>query len=421
MIRFNLVLFVLSLWGCAASPNDSNDELILAESDSVKSDTLVMPMFCNDEISVGAARMELYLDSLQGLRVGVVGNQSSLVDGVHLVDTLLSKGINVSTIFSPEHGFRGKADAGEKINNEVDEKTGIPIISLYGKNRKPKSEQLNNVDVLLFDIQDVGVRFYTYISTLHNVMEAAAENNKKVIVLDRPNPNGHYVDGPVLEMKYTSFVGMHKVPVVHGMTIGEYARLINEEEWLANNEKCNLNVIACDGWNHDKFYELPIPPSPNLPNMTAVYLYPSLCFFEGTVVSIGRGTEHPFQIVGHPEYNSAALGEAFSFVPTPNEGAKHPKLENEKCNGIDLHEKDLIELREKEKIDLSYLIEFYAELGLGEKFFLETNFINLLAGNGTLKKQIIAEIDLTEIRKSWEPELEEFKLLRNKYLLYSDN
>ena len=288
-------------------------------------------LFCNKNVTVGAESISDYIQDLENKKVAVVGNQSSLVNGVHLVDTLISLNIDVVKVFSPEHGFRGKADAGEKVKSGIDSKTGLSIISLYGSNKKPKAEQLKGVDVVLFDIQDVGARFYTYISTLHYVMEACAENNIKLIVLDRPNPNGHYVDGQVLNPKYKSFVGMHQVPVVHGMTIGEYAQMINGENWLKNEIKCDLKVVNVKGWDHTQFYKLPIKPSPNLPNMLSIYLYPSLCFFEGTVVSVGRGTSFPFQVVGHPKFGEAT----FNFTPKPTSGAKHTKLENEKCFGIE--------------------------------------------------------------------------------------
>jgi len=417
MQRFNLIVFLFVLISCAASPE--KEPQTFQPSANNEDSSLVKeiedPLYCNDKVKVGAERLDEYVSLLEGKKIGVVGNQSSLIGDIHLVDTLMSLGIEIKKVFSPEHGFRGKADAGEHVNNEVDQKTGLPIISLYGNNKKPKKEQLSGLDVLVFDIQDVGVRFYTYISTLHYVMEAAAEQGIQVVVLDRPNPNGHYVDGPILKDGYTSFVGMHQVPVVHGMTVGEYAQMVNGEFWLADSIQCDLTVVACEGWDHTKFYELPIAPSPNLPNMMSVYLYPQLCFFEGTVVSIGRGTDFPFQIIGHPGYESE-----FSFVPQPNEGAGHPKLEGETCFGIDLHQEDLRELRSKGTLNLTYMIDFYSQLGMGEDFFLSNNFINLLAGSDQLKKQLIKGVSEEDIKATWEGDLELFKQLRSDYLLYKE-
>ena len=335
-----------------------------------------------------------------------------------LVSELL--GVNVVKVFSPEHGFRGDADAGEKVANGIDPKSGLPVVSLYGSNKKPTVEQLAGIDIILFDIQDVGARFYTYISTLHYVMQAAAENGQKVIVFDRPNPNGHYVDGPVLNPKFSSFVGMHQVPVVHGMTIGEYAQMVNGEGWLGGQLKCELEVIKCEGWDHTKFYELPIAPSPNLKNMTAIYLYPSLCFFEGTVVSVGRGTDFPFQVIGHPKFTVDVLEKLYTFKPMPNAGASHPFLEGETCYGYDLHDMDIKEYRTKAKLDLSYLLEFFKKLEMGSAFFLKSNFINNLAGTDELKAQILAGKSLGEIEASWQPALSQFKTKRKNYLLYPD-
>jgi len=373
-------------------------------------------IFCNAGVHVGADYLEQYVSILDGKKVAVVGNQSSLIYSTHLVDTLLSLNINVVKVFSPEHGFRGQADAGEKVKSGIDSRTGLPIISLYGSNKKPKVEQLKGIDVVLFDIQDVGARFYTYISTLHYVMEACAENGIKLIVLDRPNPNGHYVDGPVLNPKFKSFIGKHEVPVVHGMTIGEYAQMINGEKWLKNGMECNLQIITCEGWDHTKFYKLPIKPSPNLPNMTAIYLYPSLCFFEGTVVSVGRGTKMPFQIAGHPDYSKTS----FIFKPESTDGAKHPKLENKNCNGIDFSEAGVTLYQQQKQIHLSWLIDFYADLNLKEGFFLKNKFIDLLAGSSDLRLQILKGMTEDEIRATWQDDLSRFKLVRQKYLLYQD-
>ncbi|MFK8044879.1 MAG: exo-beta-N-acetylmuramidase NamZ domain-containing protein [Crocinitomicaceae bacterium] len=372
-------------------------------------------VFCNDDVSVGSERLDEYLPMILDKKVGLVGNLSSRVGQSHLVDTLLSLEVELVKIFSPEHGFRGEADAGEKVNSNTDIKSGLPIVSLYGRHKKPTAEDLDGLDFLIFDIQDVGARFYTYISTLHFVMEACARNNVKLIVLDRPNPNGFYVDGPVLNPKYKSFVGMHPVPIVHGMTIGEYARMINGEHWLPNSIQCNLTVIKCSGWDHSKFYRLPIKPSPNLPNMLSVYLYPSLCFFEGTVVSVGRGTNWPFQIIGHPSFNSE-----FSFTPIPNFGSKNPKLNGVKCKGVNFVEQGLSVLQNQKQIQLSWFIEFYKVLDLKEKFFLSNNFINLLAGDSSFKRQIINGESEALIRARWQPKLDQFKTIRKQYLLYAD-
>ena len=281
-----------------------------------------------EDAEVGASRLELYLPDLHNKNVGVIANQTSIFNGTHLIDTLLSEGINIKKIFTPEHGFRGSADEGAAINNSIDEKTQLPIISLYGNNKKPNQEQLKDIDVLVFDLQDVGVRFYTYISTMTYVMEAAAENNIPIIVLDRPNPNGFYVDGPVLEKENSSFVGLHQVPVVYGLTIGEYALMVNGEFWLKDSLQCDLKVVPLGNYNRNAIYELPVKPSPNLPNWESVYLYPSLCFFEGTIVSVGRGTQTPFQVYGHPLMN-----EEFTFTPKQAEGRKAPLLCDQVCHG----------------------------------------------------------------------------------------
>lgn len=415
-----LAIVALAAFWCIAC-SSSGTVASTTESAVQAQDTTILPieepLYCNAEIRVGAQRTDQYIDLLQNKRVGIVGNQSSMIGTVHLVDSLRSLGVNVVKVFSPEHGFRGDADAGEKVANGMDAKTGLPVVSLYGSNRKPTPTQLNDIDILVFDIQDVGARFYTYISTLHYVMEAAAENNKPIVVLDRPNPNGHYVDGPVLEPLYKSFVGMHSVPVVHGMTIGEYAQMINGEGWLLNKAHAELTVIPCDGWDHSKFYELPIAPSPNLKTMRAIYLYPSLCFFEGTVVSLGRGTDKPFEQIGHPNMKGDSL---FSFTPMPNDASSSPVLEGQICYGYDLSTQDVKAIREKAKLDLSYLLEFYQKLNMGASYFLKSGFINNLAGTNKLKQQIIEGKSISEIEASWKEGLDAFKLVRKKYLLYTD-
>ncbi len=365
----------------------------------------------NGKITSAADRPAQYLPLIKGKKVGLIVNQTSMVGDEHIVDYLRNKGIIISAIFTPEHGFRGEADAGEKIEDGKDPKSGIPIISLYGKNKKPKKEDLQNIDFLLFDIQDVGVRFYTYISTLHYVMEAAAESGLSLIVLDRPNPLASYVDGPVLEPEFKSFVGMHPVPVVYGMTIGEYAQMINGEGWLEGAQKAKLSVIPLLNFERQAKYILPIKPSPNLPNNIAIGHYPSLCFFEGTTVSVGRGTADPFQQIGHPAYPGT-----HNFTPVSGPGSKYPKHENIVCYGMDLRKK----APNFERLDLSYLIDFHTELkNKGTTFFNDNNFFDLLAGTDQLKTMIEKEIPEEEIRAHWAAGLLEFELMRKKYLIYN--
>lgn len=372
-------------------------------------------------VKTGSERTEIYLPLLKKKRVAIVGNQTSVIGQTHLVDSLLSLGIKIKKIFSPEHGFRGTADAGAHIKDQKDKKTGLPLISLYGKNYKPDPVHLKNIDVVVFDIQDVGARFYTYISTLHYIMEACAENKKELIVLDRPNPNGHYVDGPVLEEKFKSFVGMHPVPIVYGLTIGEYATMINGEGWLNKSLKCNLTVVQLENYDHKTFYKLPVKPSPNLPNMTAIYLYPSLALFEGTVISVGRGTDFPFQVVGHPQLKDLH----FTFTPKSKPGATNPLLKDSLCFGYDLRTLPDSFLQNEVKFSLLWLKETYkdyiwqqTEPTDGGGYF--NNYFNTLAGNSALKQQIINEKGEDQIRETWEPALSEFKKKRKKYLLYKD-
>ncbi len=360
---------------------------------------------------LGGARMNLYLDSLKGKRVAIVGNQTSTIGKTHLVDTLLSLGVVIKKVFSPEHGFRGDADAGEKVGSTIDSKTGIPLISLYGKNKKPYPEQLSDVDVVIYDIQDVGVRFYTYISTLHYVMEACAENKKPIIVLDRPNPNGHYVDGPVLEPAQRSFVGMDPVPIVYGMTIGEYALMVNGEFWLSDSLQCDLWIVPCKYYVHKSKYVLPVAPSPNLRSETAITLYPSLCLFEATSVSVGRGTDRPFEMYGHPLFPF----KGFSFTPVSCFGAKNPLYENVVCNGFDL--KNTMKKRTYE-LNLNWIIQAKTLLGDSSEFINQPAFFNRLAGNNELKSQILSGLSAKEIRASWKPGIDNFKKIRHRYLLY---
>ena len=376
-----------------------------------------MPAQSTSKITVGAERFDEYLNQIKGVKIGMVVNHTSLVntgrETEHLVDFLLAQNVNITTIFAPEHGFRGKADAGEMVDSGKDKKTGLPIISLYGSHKKPTAEDLADVDILIFDIQDVGARFYTYISTMHYIMEAAAENQKKVFVMDRPNPNGFYVDGPVLDPEFRSFVGMHPIPVVHGLTVGELAQMINGEKWLKNGVKCGLRVIPCKGYDHNTLYELPVKPSPNLPNNTSIYLYPSLCFLEPTPLSIGRGTAFPFQVIGHPKYK----GE-FTFTPKPTEGAKNPKLNGENCIGLDLRNTTSDYFVNRRSMDLSWLLDSYMTFKDDPKFF--TPFFDKLAGTDLLRKLMQKGANEDEIRASWQKDLTEYKKLRKKYLLYPD-
>ena len=392
------------------------------------------------KILTGAERMNVYLPLIKGKTVGVFANHTSMVGNTHLVDTLLSSGVAVKVIFGPEHGFRGTADAGEKVGNYKDEKTGIPVVSLYGTKRKPSPEDLKDVDILIFDIQDVGVRFYTYISSLEEFMEAAMENSKPLMILDRPNPNGFYVDGPVLDLKYRSFVGRQPIPIVYGMTIAEYAMMIAGEQWLS--EKANakyayyrtaqngpdtpfhFQIIKCQFYTHKSKYVLPVKPSPNLPNIQSIYLYPSTCLFEGTALSEGRGTDKQFQVFGHPDLPK----NLYSFTPNPNEGAKTSKHYGKVCYGWDLSGTPEQVLEKVDgQVQLDWLIEAYKLFPDKDKFFLlpksgrmeESSFVRL-SGNNELWQQIRAGMPEKEIKKTWEPQLEAFKKIRKKYLLYED-
>lgn len=367
-------------------------------------------------IRTGAEQIGKIMTAIHGRKVSLVVNQTSMVGTTHLVDTLLASGVHIASIYAPEHGFRGQADAGATINSSVDPATGIPILSLYGASKKPTPDQLVGVELLVFDIQDVGARFYTYISTLHYVMEAAAENGIPLLVLDRPNPNGHYVDGPILETNYTSFVGMHPVPIVHGMTIAEYARMINGQSWLANGITCNLQVVPCEGYNHQTVYVPPIPPSPNLRTVEAMYLYPSLCFFEGTVISVGRGTDMPFQVYGHPALQNCA----FQFTPLSKPGASKPPHENATCLGVDLRVKTREVLQRENKLNLSFLLHAYQNYPKPDSFFLANGFFEKLAGTSLLREQIVQNVSEEAIRASWQPALNVYKDTRKRYLLYAE-
>ena len=381
----------------------------------------------------GAERINVYLPLLKNKRVGIFANQTSMVGDTHLVDTLRKLGVDIKVIFGPEHGFRGTADAGEKVGNHIDEKTGIPVVSLYGSKRRPDANDLKDVDVMIFDIQDVGTRFYTYISSMQEYLEAALENHKPLLLLDRPNPNGFYVDGPVLDMKFKSFVGMQPIPINYGMTISEYALMLTGEKWLS--EKANeihaynittkpttdtpfhFMVIKCQNYDHNSKYILPVRPSPNLPDIQSIYLYPSTCLFEGTALSEGRGTDKPFQKFGHPSLPK----NLYSFVPKPNEGAKNSKHYYQTCYGWNLSGTPEEVLKKVDnKMQLKWLMEAYRLFPGKDSFFLKSNSFNRLAGNDILMQQIKDGKSEEEIRKSWEPKLSEFKAIRKKYLLYPD-
>lgn len=377
-----------------------------------------------EKIIPAAERTDLYLPLLEGKTVGIFANHTTIAGDRHLVDLLKEKGVEIKAIFAPEHGFRGTADAGEKFGNSIDAETGIPIISLYGPKRKPSAEDLKDIDILLFDIQDVGTRFYTYISSLEDFMETALEFDKPLVVLDRPNPNGFYIDGPVLDRKFTSFVGMQPIPVVYGMTIGEYANMLVGEKWLDSSlhhklnptaKESGIHIIPCENYNHKSKYELPVKPSPNLPDIVSIYLYPSTCFFEGTVLSEGRGTPGPFKIFGHPDLPDSL----YSFTPVSVDGAKNPKLKDQLCYGWNLDgEIDEVLKEVDNKVQIKYLIEAYRLFPEKEKFF--NNFFDKLAGTDVLKQQIINGVPESEIRKSWEADIAAFKNIRVKYLMYED-
>jgi len=423
-LAFILTVILLS---CSSSINRTKelqqhkpkDSAVITSSYS-KEATLPDKVIEIHSIKTGADSHEKYLPLLKGKKIGVVTNQSGIVlieespvrlatnkKQIHLVDFLLDQKINVQKIFAPEHGFRGTADAGEHVVDGTDTKTGLPIISLYGNNKQPNSQQLAGIDIMIFDLQDVGARFYTYISSLHYIMQACAENNIQLIILDRPNPNGNIVDGPILEKEYSSFVGMHPIPVLHGMTIGEYAQMINGEQWLKNGISCKLTVIPCSYYNRKMKYSLPVKPSPNLPNDQSINLYASLCFFEGTNVSVGRGTEKQFQIYGSPYLPK----RNFSFVPKPNMGAQNPVY-----NGLVCFGEDLSTQTEVRQLELKWLIKAYGDTTDKSKFF--NPFFTKLAGTRKLQQQIEAGKSESEIRKSWKTGLDQFKKMREKYLIY---
>ncbi|MDB5284593.1 MAG: hypothetical protein JWO06_3668 [Bacteroidota bacterium] len=364
---------------------------------------------------VGAARLDQLIPLIKGKNIALLVNQTAVLGSTHLIDTLLSSGIKIKKIFAPEHGFRGNADAGEHVNDSMDLKTVIAVVSLYGKKSKPSKEDLEGIDIVIFDIQDVGARFYTFISSLHYLMEACAENNKELIVLDRPNPNGWYVDGPVLKKEFQSFVGVDPVPVVHGLTVGEYSQMANGEKWLRNGLQCNLKVITCQNYEHKMKTELSVKPSPNLPNALAVMLYPSICFFEGTNVSVGRGTDSPFQIIGSPK---TKFDGAYEFIPQSKPGAKNPPFVNEKCYGFNLSNPK--NRHNSGQFNFQYVIDMYKLYSDKSNFFLKTGFFDKLCGTDEIRKLVEEGKDEKEIRASYQKELDAYKLKRKKYLLYKD-
>ncbi|MDR3245959.1 MAG: DUF1343 domain-containing protein [Prevotellaceae bacterium] len=361
-----------------------------------------------------AEDLSQYIPLLKDKKVGLTANHTSLVGKEHLLDILLKNNVNVVKIYAPEHGFRGTAGAGEIVDHSKDEKTGLPVISLYGNNKKPAKEQVAGLDCMVFDMQDVGTRFYTYLSTMHYIMEVCAENDIHLFVLDRPNPNGFYIDGPVLEPSCKSFVGMHQIPVVHGMTLGELALMINSEKWLANGAECKLTVVKCSEYTHCSKYHLPVGPSPNLPDMQSIYLYPTLCFFEGSPLSVGRGTDFPFKAIGHPYFKDNKK-YPFSFVPKTSDGKIKPLLEGQVCYGIDFRQFDTDNISE---INLDWIIDVYNDYSPKKDFFKP--IFPKLAGNNILQKQLAEGISAGEIRKSWKNNLDEFKRKRKQYLLYPD-
>lgn len=408
---FPAILWILSILiscGNISKNEASGDKPVAVASETEKQAVLV-----------GANQTALYLDLLNNKRIGIVANQTSVIfkaehlkdnsSFAHLVDSMVALNVDVRKVFAPEHGFRGTADAGELIKDGKDARTGLPIVSLYGNNKKPKPDQLQDIDLMIFDIQDVGARFYTYISTLHYVMEACAEQNIPLLVLDRPNPNGHYIDGPILKKEHSSFVGMHPIPIVHGMTIGEYAQMVNGEKWLKNGVQCQLSVIPVKNYTHQTAYSLPIKPSPNLPNDKAINLYPSLCFFEGTNVSVGRGTDKQFQLFGSPFLPKTKY--EYQFVPRSNEGAKNPPYQGKTCFG-----KDLSGEKHLEGIELKWLIDAYGQTLEKDKFF--NDFFKTLAGTDELQNQIEKGMDEDAIKASWQDGLDRFKSVRKKYLIY---
>jgi len=394
------------IFSCSSTP-PSNDTKTISRITTSTDSVIIL-----QTLTVGAERLDQYLALLKNKKIGMVVNHTAMVNKTHLVDTLLSLGVNIRKIYAPEHGFRGTADAGEHVASYTDKKTGIAVVSLYGSNKKPSPEQLADVDIVIYDIQDVGARFFTYISTMYLVMESCAENNKQVLILDRPNPNGDYVDGPVLDMKLKSFVGMLPLPIVHGLTVGELAQMIQGEKWLKDSLKCNFTVVPVLNYTHKTEYILPIKPSPNMPNNLAIRLYPSLGLFEGTNVSVGRGTYFPFQVLGSP----FTTDTAFSFTPVSIDGmSKDPMHMNKKCYGFDLRN-----IAFNKEVDLTYVINMYELTSDKVGYFGKNNFFDKLAGTTMLKQQLIEKKSPAEIKQTWQKDLLIYKAMRKKYLLYTD-
>ncbi|MBU2997013.1 DUF1343 domain-containing protein [Cellulophaga baltica] len=404
---FLLLVLILSSCGKTKKTISNLKDIVQINTEEIEKPPLV----------IASSKTEAYFPLLKNKNIAVVANQTSVIfheeGNTHLIDSLLSSQIKISKVFAPEHGFRGKVDAGEHFKDGVDTKTGLPLVSLYGKNRKPSKEQLKDIDLVLFDIQDVGVRFYTYIATLQLVMEACAENNIPIVVLDRPNPNAHYVDGPTMETEHTSFLGMAEIPLVYGMTIGEYATMINREAWLENGKKASLTVIPLDNYTHETFYSLPIRPSPNLPNDLSIKLYPSLGLFEGTNINAGRGTEFQFQRYGASFLDTTKYD--FTYIPESNFGSKYPKEKGKTCYGVDLTKVDTKNLS---TVDLQWIVDAYTNTSDKSKFFLTSGFTKH-AGTTKLQKQIEAGMTATAIRATWQPDVEKFKKIRSKYLMYN--
>ena len=406
MYKVLMKKIAIVLWGCLLIMSCAQKQEVAQSEVKIETEIIEKP------ILVGATQTDQYFPLLKGKKIALVVNQTSLIGTTHLVDSLEAAGMEIVKIFAPEHGFRGKSDAGEQVKNGMDAKTGLPIVSLYGKQKKPSPAHLSGVEYVIFDIQDVGVRYYTYITTMHYMMEACAEQQVPFMVLDRPNPNGDYIDGPVLETNYASFVGKHQIPLVHGCTVGELAQMINEEGWLLNEVKVDLRVIKCENYTHQSRYSLPVKPSPNLPNDLSIRLYPSFGLFEGTIVSVGRGTDSQFQVLGHPFYTD----KAFSFTPVSKEGAKYPPYKNKECYGKSYEEMS----SDSVKLSLKPLIHFYQEYkqaAKGKNPFFNSFFYNL-SGTRQLKEQIMAGMSEEEIRTGWQEKLSEYESIRKKYLLY---
>ena len=407
LLKSTFLFFLIGILSCG-NTNKQPEHISTIKTDEKEINT------ASSEILTGANQTGLYLPFLKNKKIGIVGNQTSIINTakgqhVHLVDSLMNLGVNIQKVFAPEHGFRGTADAGEVVKNGLDTKTGLPVISLYGNSKKPSSESLKDIELIIFDIQDVGARFYTYISTLHYIMEACSENNIPVLILDRPNPNGDYIDGPILKKEHSSFVGMHPVPAVHGMTIAEYARMINGEKWLKNEIQCELEIVEVKNYDHSRPYSLPVKPSPNLPNEKAINLYPSLCFFEGTNVNAGRGTNDQFQVFGSPYLDSTYF--TYSYIPESMEGAKKPKHEGKLCYG-----KNLQDVSGLNSLNLEWLIEAYHHTKIKKEFF--NSFFTKLAGTEKLQQQIENGMSSEEIHKRWKKGLEEYQKMRSKYMIY---